>query len=188
MSCIWIDFEKQIVIRTKRLIRVRSVRCVRSIFRVFRLPGLCMSGSRWRSYPPMIRRKTREPEGLQQRFELQKDFVFATPKNIRQDSTRVMIDRMPQPAGIAFVADKRPHLVHLGVLPRTLDGHRHIVWVAGAQERGVHRLQRGFFPPESRHTVFILIRSTRAVSRTPLALRLLSMIWCFTSGSRPRYR
>ncbi len=27
--------------------------------------------------PPMIRRKTGEPEGLQQRLELHKDFVFA---------------------------------------------------------------------------------------------------------------
>ena len=36
----------------QRLIRVRSVRCVRSIFWVCRLPGLCMSGSRWRSYAP----------------------------------------------------------------------------------------------------------------------------------------
>src|SRR6266478_6206715 len=52
MSCIWIDFEKQIVFRTKRLIRVRSVRCLRSIFWVFCLPGLCISGSRWRSYAP----------------------------------------------------------------------------------------------------------------------------------------
>ena len=32
--------------------------------------------------PPMIRIKTREPEGLQQRFELQKDFVFAAPKDV----------------------------------------------------------------------------------------------------------
>src|SRR2546421_11042235 len=38
---------------------------------------------------PMIGIKTREPEGLQERFELQKDCVFAAPKNIRQDSTRV---------------------------------------------------------------------------------------------------
>ena len=35
--------------------------------------------------PPMIRIKTGEPEGLQQRFELEKDFVFAAPKDIRQD-------------------------------------------------------------------------------------------------------
>ena len=35
MSCICIDFEKQIVLRTRRLIRVRNVRCLRSIFCVF---------------------------------------------------------------------------------------------------------------------------------------------------------
>src|SRR5438270_634941 len=98
--------------------------------------------------PPMIRRKTREPEGLQQRFELQKDGVFAAPKDIRQDDPRLMIDRMPQPAWVAFMADKRPPLVHLGVLPSTLDGYRHVVWVVGAQERGVHRLQCRFFLPE----------------------------------------
>ena len=32
--------------------------------------------------PPMIRIKTSESEGLQQRFELQKDFIFATPKDV----------------------------------------------------------------------------------------------------------
>jgi hypothetical protein len=30
--------------------------------------------------PPMIRIEASEPEGLQQRFELQKDVVFAAPK------------------------------------------------------------------------------------------------------------
>ena len=70
MSCIWIDFEKQIVLRTKRLIRVRNVRCVRSIFWVFRLPGLCIDGVEMAFVrPPMIRIKTCEPKGLQQRFE-----------------------------------------------------------------------------------------------------------------------
>jgi len=29
-SCIWVDFEKQIVLRTRRLIRMRSVRYLRS--------------------------------------------------------------------------------------------------------------------------------------------------------------
>src|SRR6266581_2735396 len=56
----------------------------------------------------------------------------------------MMINRMPQPAGVAFVADKRPHLIHLG-FPSTLDSHRNVVWVAGAQERGVDRCQRDFF-------------------------------------------
>ena len=38
----------QIVFRTKRLIRVRSVRCLRSSFWVKRLPTSCSAGSRWR--------------------------------------------------------------------------------------------------------------------------------------------
>src|SRR5882724_5168790 len=52
MSCICVDFEKQIVLRTKRLMRVRNVRCLRSICCVLCLPGLCSSGSRWRVYVP----------------------------------------------------------------------------------------------------------------------------------------
>ena len=32
---------------------------------------------------PMIRREAGEAEGLQQRFELQKDLVLAAPKDIR---------------------------------------------------------------------------------------------------------
>src|SRR5262245_24478759 len=52
MSCIWIDREKQIVLRVSRLIRVRKVKCLRSICCVFRLPGWCSSGSRCRVYAP----------------------------------------------------------------------------------------------------------------------------------------
>src|SRR5712691_1441648 len=63
--------------------------------------------------PPMIRIKTSEPEGLQQRFELQKDLVFAAAKDIGQNLACVVIDGMPQPALVAFLADKAPHLVDL---------------------------------------------------------------------------
>ncbi len=59
MSCIWVVFEKQMVLRTKRLMRVRKVKCLRSIFCVFRLPGLCTSGSRCRVYAPLGRIKAR---------------------------------------------------------------------------------------------------------------------------------
>src|SRR2546430_15419245 len=45
-------FDKQMVLRTKRFMRVRKVRCLRSICCVFRLPGLCTSGSRCRVYAP----------------------------------------------------------------------------------------------------------------------------------------
>ena len=40
---------------------------------------------------PMIRIKAGEPEGLQQRFELQKDFIFAAPKDIGQNRARLMM-------------------------------------------------------------------------------------------------
>src|SRR4029450_5718133 len=52
MSCICVVFEKQIVLRTKRLMRVRKVRCLRSIFWVFRLPGQ-LSLSRFMVYGMM---------------------------------------------------------------------------------------------------------------------------------------
>src|SRR5262245_6448535 len=55
------------------------------------MPGVCA---------PMISVVADEPKGLEQGFELQKNFVFAAPKDICQDGTRVMIDRMPQPAGV----------------------------------------------------------------------------------------
>src|SRR2546421_7846298 len=54
ISCICIVFEKQIVLRTKRFMRVRNVRCLRSIFCVLRLPGQCTSGSRCRVYAPQL--------------------------------------------------------------------------------------------------------------------------------------
>src|SRR2546425_3709589 len=62
---------------------------------------------------PIIGIVASEPEGLQQRLELQKDLIFAAPKDVGQDLAGVVIDGMPEPAGVAFVPDKRPHLIHL---------------------------------------------------------------------------
>src|SRR6266850_7143527 len=80
---------------------------------------------------PMIRIKAGEPEGLQQCFELEKDRIFAAPKNIRQDCACVMINGMPQPALVAFFADKTPHLIHLG-FPSALKGYSDLLGVYGA--------------------------------------------------------
>src|SRR6266851_9287579 len=55
-----------------------------------------------------------------------------------------MIDGMPQPPLLAFLADKAPHFVHLG-FASALDVHGHLVWFEGAQQRRVDRLQHGFF-------------------------------------------
>ena len=61
---------------------------------------------------PMIGRKTGEPEGLEQCFALQKDLVFAAPKDLRQDGTCVIIDRVPEPSWLVFLTDKPPHFIH----------------------------------------------------------------------------
>src|SRR6266568_4346318 len=90
--------------------------------------GFQMPGVR----PPMVGVKARETEGLQQRFELQKDLILATPKDIGQDRTRVVIDRMPQPAWVAFLADKTPHFIYLG-FPSALNVHGNVIWVQGVQ-------------------------------------------------------
>src|SRR5712691_2288780 len=51
-SCISTEREKQMVFRTKRLIRARNVVCLRSIFWVCCFPTVCLLGSRWRRYAP----------------------------------------------------------------------------------------------------------------------------------------
>src|SRR6266571_1574678 len=102
------------------------------------MPGICA---------PMISIKAREPEGLEQRFELQKNFICATPKDIGQNLACVVIDGMPQPALVAFLADKAPHLVDLS-FPGLLNVHNDLSWIYGTQQRGIDRCQRGFFFPE----------------------------------------
>src|SRR2546427_4218564 len=51
---------------------------------------------------------------------------------------------MPEPAWVAFVPDKRPHLIHLRCA-RALQVPGHLVWVQRAQQRSVHHLKRRFF-------------------------------------------
>src|SRR6266568_5331708 len=55
-----------------------------------------------------------------------------------------MVNGMPQPAWVAFVADKRPHLIYLS-FAGSLNIYGHLRRVQRAQQRGVHRLQHGFF-------------------------------------------
>jgi hypothetical protein len=50
-SCFAVDLEKQMVLRARRLVPVRNVRCFRAICYVSRLPGLWPSGARARTYP-----------------------------------------------------------------------------------------------------------------------------------------
>jgi len=58
-----------------------------------------------------------------------------------------VIDGMPEPAWVAFVTDKRPHLIHLR-FPGALDVPGYLIRIQRAQQRGVHRLKRPFFLPK----------------------------------------
>ena len=66
----------------------------RAVNVLIQMPGICA---------PMVSIKASEPEGREQRFELQKNFIFATTKDIGQNLACVVIDGMPQPALVAFL-------------------------------------------------------------------------------------
>jgi hypothetical protein len=75
MSCICVVFEKQMVLRTKRLMRVRKVRCLRSIFCVLRARAMHVGVQMPSVCAPMIGVVAGQPEGVEQCLELQKDLV-----------------------------------------------------------------------------------------------------------------
>ena len=64
------------------------------------VPGIC---------PPMIGGVAGQSARLEQRFQLEKNVILAAAKDIGQYSSCLMIDRLPQPALIALLADKAPH-------------------------------------------------------------------------------
>jgi hypothetical protein len=63
--------------------------------------------------PPDVGVKLCDAKRRQELLELQKDVILPSPKDIRQDLARVMIDRMPQPAWMRFPAHVTPHFVQL---------------------------------------------------------------------------
>ena len=60
---------------------------------------------------PIIRIIACDPKGFQQSLQLQKYRIPPPTKDIGQDLSGVVIDGMPEPAGVAFVPDKRPDTV-----------------------------------------------------------------------------
>src|SRR5262249_895169 len=107
-----------------------------------------------------------QPEGLQQRFEPQKHLVLAAPKDVGQDLAGVVIDGMPEPARVAFVPDKRPHLIHLRLrFPSALQVPGHLGRIQCAQHSGVHRLQHSFFLLEfTQHGVGTDMQGSRRIT------------------------
>ena len=86
---------------------------------------------------PMIGGVAGQPEGLEQCFEPQKDFVCAATQDVGQDLACVVSNGMLQPAQVAFVPDTRPPLIHLR-FTRALQVPGHLGGVQRAQQRGVH--------------------------------------------------
>src|SRR5882724_1231268 len=81
MSCICVVLEKQMVLRTKRFMRVCKVTCVRSIFWVCRLPGLWTSASRCRVYAPQYSVEKRvRPKGSNSAWSWRKTSSLRRPK------------------------------------------------------------------------------------------------------------
>jgi hypothetical protein len=91
---------------------------------------------------------------------------------------------MPQPAGVALVPDKGPHLIDFGFID-PLDHHVHIVRLQCIEEWLIYRGERRLFFFKVLMTVVELIFNTRAVSRIPLPLRLMSTICSLIAGARP---
>src|SRR5262245_5962786 len=107
-----------------------------------------------------------QPKRLQQRFEPQKYLVLAAPKDVGQDLAGVVIDGVPEPALVAFVPDKRPHLIHLRLrFPSALQVPGHLGRIQCAQQSGVHRLQPYFFLLEfTQHGVGTDMQGSRRIT------------------------
>src|SRR4029450_3795848 len=64
---------------------------------------------------PLIGIVVRQAERLQQRLELEENFILTAAKDLRPPLAGLMINRMPEPTGVGFAADKRPHFGHLSL-------------------------------------------------------------------------
>src|SRR5713101_3428157 len=95
-----------------------------------------------------------------------------------------MINRVPQPPLVRLAPDKTPHLIHFGALHAP---HLYCdrLRTAPLDNGLVDRLERPGLFFNSSITVVGLICRTRAISRTPLPLSVISTLWRFPSGTRP---
>ena len=121
---------------------------------------------------------------LEQLLQLNTDPIRSAPQRLREDYSRQMGDRMPHPALVGFASHNTPPLLNLRRLhPTDLYGHR--VGTASCHDDGIDLGERTRLFFTSPITVLGLICNTRAISRTPLPFRVISIICRFTSGVRP---
>ena len=167
--------EKQMVLRANRLMRVLSVRLLRSIRWVNIFPVRCISlGTSLVSgiASPVI---TGDKAYLERRKQAQQPtacLIVAWAKGICHDSFSLGIKGIPKPMSMLFVADIGPLLIKF-------TDKRHVI---------EHHLFGGYLPWgeffRARMTVLMPILRTRAVSRTPEPLNAISTILSLTPGLR----
>lgn len=153
----------------------------RAVLCGIQMPGICA---------PMIGMIAPNAKGGQQGFQLDKDFVLTPPKDVRQDLPTAVIDGVPQPSLVLLLAHKTPHLVDFRFVDPA-DHDIHGLRIESLEEGFVHRCEYSPFFFNSLSTVRVLICNTRAVSRTPLAFRVMSIELfpnSISSGSKARRR
>jgi hypothetical protein len=124
---------------------------------------------------PVVRIVSPDTKRLQQLLALQEDLVPATAKDICQDLAAAVIDRVPEPSLLFFLADKRPHFIHFCFLNAPND-YFHLIRIQQREEAVIHTAERRFFFCSALMTVVGLSFSTRAVSRMPLPLRAATFV------------
>ena len=131
-----------------------------------------------------IRVEVHQAKWFEQLLQRQKDRIRPAPEHIRQDHPSQMINGMPQPALVSFAPNETPHLVDLCRLDAA-HFYRDRFGTAPLHDHGIDlRECTGFFF-NSPITVVGLTCSTRAISRIPLPLSVISTMCRFTSGTHP---
>ena len=183
MSCSSTHLEKQIVFRTSRFSRVRNVRCFRSIFCVYVCPQYG------------VQDRDDDRTRLHHRYrngECQMGLItLSIVRRLRPDVfptqrlRRLPFDDQWHARAIAagFSSQQNSTFRNFSFF-HFVDFDENLAWLHPLDRDLVDVLKRGSFF-NSAMTVVGLMCSTRAISRIPLPLRVISRICCLTAGMRP---
>jgi len=93
---------------------------------------------------PIICIESRDPEWLQESPQFQKYGILAITEHISEDFSSAMVDRVPEPALMLFVADITPHFIEFSII-NTLNFNRNIARLQTSQNLSVDRFKARFF-------------------------------------------
>jgi hypothetical protein len=110
-------------------LRTRNPRPYRQMFpldllRIAFTRLVCLRRERMPVGDPKVRGVSPDAKQLQPRFALHKYPLLATAKARVQDLATAVLDRVPAPSLLFFLADKPPHCIHFCFLNAPPDGFR----------------------------------------------------------------